>query len=137
MDSKSKATIFAIRAAVLTEYGKCPRFFKMACKYALNACKFDPNTSHWFYIYSLAMTAERHYLYSFKSCPTKYEINAIDHAIMLSCGRNTSFNYQKMKLHNDIIIYNFKNSKNQHDKYVKEKNLQENKQTVFMIRYLK
>lgn len=137
MDSKSKATVFAIRAAVLTEYGKCPRFFKMACKYAITACKLDPNTSHWFYIYSRAMTAERHYLYTFQSCPTKYEINAIEHAIMLSHGRNTSFNYQKMKLDNDTIINNYKRGKNQQDKYEKEINFKENKQIVFMIKYVK
>lgn len=136
MDLKSKATVFGIHAAVLIEYGKYHRYYKTACQCAKNACKLDPNTSHWFYIYSLAMTAERHLLCTFRSCPTKCEKNAIQQAIMLSNERNISFNYQRMKLDKDTITSIFFSSKNRFDKYILEKNHQENKQIVLMIKYV-
>lgn len=137
MDSKSKATVHAIHAAVLMEYGGNVHYFKKASKCISKACKLDPNTPHWFYIYSLTLTAERHALHSYKSCPTEYEINAIQQAIMLSDGKNVFFNYHRMTLDRDTTVHNFHNNINKRDKCAMEKNLQENKKIVQMIKYVK
>lgn len=137
MDSKSKATVHAVHAAVLIEYGGNSKYLKKASKCGSNACELDTNTSHWFYIYSLTLTAERHFLHSYKSCPTEYEINAIQQAIMLSDGKNVTFNFHRMTLDRDTTIYNFHNNTNKRDKCAMEKNVQENKKIVQMIKYVK
>lgn len=136
MDSKSRATIHAIRAAVFTEYGGSPHIFKRACDSAKKACDLDPNTSHWFYIHSVALTTQRQFLHSHKSYPTDNEINAIQQAIMLSDGKNTTFNYHRMVLDKDTAIRYYHDNKNNHDKLWIEKNLQMNKTLVQMIRYV-
>jgi len=103
MNNKSKAALYAIRAAILIEYGKSLECFKNASKYAKEACELDPKTSHWFHIYSLVLTAQRqfvhtHDLYSTERlllqknalCPTENEINlAIQQAISSCDGKNT------------------------------------------------
>ncbi|XP_025197328.1 uncharacterized protein LOC112596064 [Melanaphis sacchari] len=134
MDSKSKATVHAIRAAVFTEYGGSSHIFKRACDSARKACDLDPNTSQWFYIYSLALAAQRKFLYSHKSNPTENERNAIQHAIMLSDGNNTVFNYHRMILDRDTAIRYYHDNKNNRDKSWIEKNLQANKTIVQMIK---
>ncbi|XP_001944436.2 uncharacterized protein LOC100160066 [Acyrthosiphon pisum] len=134
MDSKSKATIHAIRAAVFTEYGGSPHIFKRACDSAKKACDLDPNTSHWFYIHSIALTTQRQFLQSHKSYPTDNEINAIQQAIMLSDGKNTAFNYHRMILDRDTAIRYYHDNKNNHDKLWIEKNRQANKTIVQMIK---
>lgn len=136
-NSRSKATVYAIRASVLTEYGGNVNYLKKACECAKKACEIDPITSHWFYIYSLALTAQRHYMHTYKSRPTENEINAIQQAIMLSDGKNTSYNYHRMTLDKDITIRNYHQSTNKYDKAVIEKNLQDNKRIVQMIKYVK
>lgn len=138
MDSKSKAAVHIIRAAVLIEYGrKNANYLKKASKFASKACELDSNTSYWFYIYSLSLTAERRLLHSYKSCPTENEINAIQQAIMLSDGRNTFYNYHRMTLDRDVTIYSFHNTLNKRDKCAMDKNIQENKKIVQMIKYVK
>lgn len=134
MDAKSKAVVHAVRAASLIEYGGNTQYFKKACDIARKACDLDPNTSYWFYIYSLALTAQRHFVQSHKSSPTENEINAIQHAIMLSDGKNTAFNYHRMTLDRDTTIRNFHNNKN--EKYTFEKNLQDNQTIVQMVKYV-
>lgn len=136
MDSKSRAAAHAIRSALLTEYGGNALNFKKACEYAKKACDLDPNTAHWFYIYSLALTAQRHFLHSIKSNPSENEIAAIQLAIRLSDGRNTFYNYHRMTLDKDITIYDYHNNINKKDKSMIEKNFQENKTIVQMIKYV-
>lgn len=134
MDSKSRASVHAIRAAVLIEYGGNIIYIKKACEMAKKACDLDPKTSEWFYIYSLALTAHRHFLLPYKSIPTENELNTIHQAILLSNGKNTLFNYHKMVLYRDTTIGNYHNNKNKNDKSMLKKNLQENKQIVHMIK---
>jgi hypothetical protein len=107
MNFKSRATINAISAAVLTEYGANNIIYlQKACNNAKIACDLDPITSHWFYTYSLALTANRQF--SHKSNPTKNEINAINQAVMLSNGENVLFNYHQLILCNYDIVRNIK-----------------------------
>lgn len=136
MDSKSRASIHAIRAAVLTEYGGNALYLKKACDCAKKACDLDPNTSHWFYVHSVVLTAQRHFLHSIKSIPSENEIDTIQQAIELSDGRNALYKYHKMTLDKDIMIYTYHNNTNKSDKLMKEKNLQENKRLVHTIKYV-
>lgn len=136
MDNRSRASAHALHAALLTEYGGNALNFKKACEYAKKACDLDPKNAHWFYIYSLALTAQRHFLHSIKSKPSENEIIAIQQAIGLSDGRNTFYNYHRMTLDKDITIYDYHNNINKKDKSMMEKNFQENKTIVQMIRYV-
>lgn len=136
MDSKSKATVNAVCAAVLTEYGGNSYIFKKACTSAKKACELDPNTSHWFYIYSLALTTQRQFLQSHKSNPSENEINTIQQAIMLSDGKNTLFNYHRMILDRDTAIRYYHDNKNKHNNSWFEKNRQANKTIVQMVKYV-
>lgn len=136
MDSKSRAAVHAVHAAILNEYVGNPTFFKKATEYAKKACDLDPNTSYWFYVYSLALTAQRHYLHTRKSKPTDGEINAIQQAILLSDGKNTHFNYHRMTLDRDTAIRFYHDNKHVKDKSVYQKNVQDNKTLVQMIKYV-
>lgn len=127
----------AIHASILTEYNGDANDYKKACECAKKACDLDPSTSHWFYIYSLALTAQRIFSQSFKSSPTENEINAIQQAVKLSGGKNILFEYKKMTLKRDSIIGNFHSNKNKNDKAVIQKNLLDNKSIVKMIKYVK
>lgn len=62
MDNKSKAAIYATHAAILIEYGENLDCFKNACEYAKKACVLDPQTSHWFHIYSLVLITQRQFV---------------------------------------------------------------------------
>lgn len=66
MDDKSKAAVHAIHAAILIEYGDDLDCFKNACEYAQKACILDPETSHWFHIYSLVLIAQRQFIHTLK-----------------------------------------------------------------------
>ncbi|XP_027854457.1 uncharacterized protein LOC114133034 [Aphis gossypii] len=133
MDSKSRAAIHAIRAAVLIEYGN-PSYLKKACETAKKACDLDPKISHWFYIHSLALTAQRQFLQSYKSVPTENEINAINQANILFNGINVLFKYHEIVLFRETTIGSFHNNKNKNDKSLIKKNLQDNKKIVKMIK---
>lgn len=104
MNSKSRASVHAIRAAVLIEYSENHVYLSKACDMAKKACDLDPKTSHWFYIHSLALTAQRQILLSHKSIPAGDEINAIHQAIVLSNGKNPLFNYHRLAM--DVIFIN-------------------------------
>ncbi|XP_029344439.1 uncharacterized protein LOC100168220 isoform X2 [Acyrthosiphon pisum] len=95
MDSKLRASIYAIHAAVLIEYGENHVYLSKACDMAKKACDLDPKTSHWYYIHSLALTAQRQLSSTHKLIPADDEINAIHQAIVLSNGRNPLFNYHR------------------------------------------
>lgn len=134
MDSKSKATVHAVRAAVFIEYGGNAHVFKRACNSAKRACDLDPNTSQWFYIYSLALTTQRQFLQSHKSNPTDNEKNAVQQAIMLSDGNNTVYNYHRMTLDRDTAIRYYHDNKNNSNKFWIEKNRQANRTIVQMVK---
>jgi len=141
MDPKSRASVYVVHAAVLIEYYENGRYLKKACEYAKKACEYakkacdlEPNTSYWFYIYSLTLTAQRK-CQSIKSNPSDMEIYAIQQAIGLSDGRNTLYNYHRMTLDKDTINNNY--HKNKNDKLMIEKNIQDNKTVVQMIKYVK
>jgi len=136
MDSKSRASVHAIRAAVLIEYGGNPIYLKKACETAKKACDLDPKTSYWFYIHSLALTAQRQFLQSQKSIPAENEMNAIQQAITLSNEKNALFHYHKMVLCRDTITGNYHNNKNKNDKSMINKNLKQNKTIVYNIKYV-
>lgn len=134
MDPKSRASVHAIRAAVLIEYGGNLIYLKKACEVAKKACDLDPKTAYWFYIYSLALTAQRQFSQSPKSTPAENEMNTIHQAIVLFNGKNALFNYHKMVLYRDTIVGNYHNNKNKNDKSFLNKNLKENKKIVHMIK---
>jgi len=136
MDSKSRATVLIIRAAILTEYGD-NTYLNKACECAKKACTLDPNTPHWFYIYSRSLTAQRHFLYTYKSCPTEFEIHAIQQANLLSNENNIYYNYQRMILNKETIVNQFHNNVNKHDKSEMDKNQQENRTIIEEIKYVK
>lgn len=122
MNNKSKAALFAIRAAILIEYGKSLECFKNASKYAKEACELDPKTSHWFHIYSLVLTAQRQFVYTHELysterlllqknmlCPTENEINlVIQRAVSSSDGKNTySVNLLILTSLNELLANEF------------------------------
>lgn len=135
MDSKSRAAVYAVHAAILNEYDGNPTF--LAPYYAKKACDLDPNTSYWFYIFSITLTAQRQYLQTRKSKPTEYELNAIQQAILLSHAKNTLYNYQRMILDRDTVINYYHNNKNKNDPLVYQKHFQDNQILVQMIKYVK
>lgn len=90
MDNKSKAAVHAIHAVILIEYSKSINCFKNACKYAKKACELDPETSHWFHIYTLVLIAQRQSALTKNLCTTDNEIHlAIHQAVMFSDGKST------------------------------------------------
>ncbi|XP_060861971.1 uncharacterized protein LOC132939002 [Metopolophium dirhodum] len=109
MDSKLRASVHAIRAAVLIEYSENLVYLSKACDMAKKACDLDPTTSHWYYIHSLALTAQRQLSSTHKLIPADDEINAIHQAIVLSNGKNPLFNYHWLVM--DDISINKENQK--------------------------
>jgi len=109
MDSKLRASVYAIRAAVLIEYGENLVYLSKACDMAKKACDLDPKTSHWYYIHSLALTVQRQLSLTRKLIPSDDEINAIHQAIVLSNGKNPLFNYHRLVM--DDISINKENQK--------------------------
>jgi len=139
MDSKSRASVHAIRAAVLIEYGDNLLYFTKACDMAKKACHLDRKTSQWFYIHSLALTAQRHFSNSHdKSIPANDEIKAIHQAILLSNRKNPLFVYHKLVIDRDSAVGNFYKNKNKiKDKSIFQKYLQGNRNTADMVKYVK
>lgn len=121
---------------MLTEYGRNASSYKKACYLANKACILDPYSPHWFYIYAIVLSAQRKFLLTYKSSSTENEINAIQHAIMLSDGKNTVFNYHRMLLDRDTAIRNYHNNINIKNKDVIENNLKANMTIVKMIKYV-
>lgn len=127
MDNKSKAAVYAIRAALLTEYGKSLECFKNASKYAKKACELDPKTSYWLHIYLLVLTAQRQFVYTHELysteikllqknnlCPTENEINlAIQRAVNFSDAKNTSsVNLLVISTLNELLANEFQVAQN-------------------------
>lgn len=103
MNSKSKAAVYAIRATFCMEIGG--KELENVVQYAKEACDLDPDTPQWHYFHSLAMTAQRQYLHTNKSCPTETEFDAIQHAIILANEPNAYFNLHRMILMTNKILY--------------------------------
>lgn len=104
MDSKSISSIYAIRSAVCIEVGG--QALQTAVQYAKKACELDSDYAYWSYFYSVAMTAQRQYQNTNKSCPTEDEFDAIQHAIILTTQPNPYFNFHRMNLLHNKILYN-------------------------------
>lgn len=103
MNFKSRAAVYAIHAAVYIEIGGTK--LQNVVQYAKRACDLDSETAQWQYIYSVSLTAQRQYLMSNKSCPTASEFDAIQHAIILSNQPNPNFNFHRVHLMINQILY--------------------------------
>jgi len=105
LDTKSRAAVYATQAAIYIEIGG--KLLQKAVENAKYACDLDSDTAYWYYIYSIAMTAQRQYQYSCKSTPTVAEFDAIQHAIILAHEPNPYFNFHRMNLMNNKILYHY------------------------------
>lgn len=103
LNSRSRAAVYAIRSAVCIEIGG--ESLRNAVQYAKKACALDSDTAHWNYFHSVAMTSQRQYQNTCKSCPTEAEFDAIQHAIILSNEPNPYFNFHRMVLIENKILY--------------------------------
>lgn len=135
----SKATVYAVQAAVLIEYGYTEHYFKKAIECINIACDLDPNIPYWFYLHSLVLRAYRQFLLTNKSCPSQDERNSIQRAILLSNVQNIYFRYHEITLFKDTILYDFHQNKNEINKckMLKEKHLCKEKKIILMIKYIK
>lgn len=106
----SRAAVHAIHAAVCIEIGG--EALQNAVKYAKQACDLDSDTAYWHYFHSVALTAQRQYLNTYKSCPTEVEFDAIQHAIVLVNEPNPYFNFHRMNLLQNKILYYYYDSDN-------------------------
>lgn len=105
MDAKSRAAIYAIRAAICVEIGG--KSSKNAVHYAQKACDLDSDTAYWKYFHSVALTAQRQYISTCKSCPTESEFDAIQYAIILVNEPNPYFNFHRMNLMKNKLLYRY------------------------------
>ncbi|XP_026823304.1 uncharacterized protein LOC113561210 [Rhopalosiphum maidis] len=105
LDSKSRAAINALHAAVCIEIGG--KSLQNVVQYAKTACELDPDTVQWNYFLSVAMTAQRQYLNTNISCPTNTEFDSIQQAIILSNEPNPYFNFHRMHLMTNKILYHY------------------------------
>jgi len=105
LDSKSRAAINAIRAAVCIDIGG--QSLQNVVQYAKTACELDPDTVQWNYFLSVAMTAQRQFLNTNISCPTNEEFDSIQQAVILSNEPNPYFNFHRMHLMTNKILYHY------------------------------
>lgn len=105
MNCKSRAAVYGIHAAVCIEIGG--EALQNAVHYAKHACELDSNSAYWNYFHSIALTAHRQYLETYKSCPTEVEFDAIQHAIILVNEPNPYFNLHRMNLLKNKILYHY------------------------------
>lgn len=130
LEYKSKATVYAIQAAVLIEYGRNENYFKKAIECVKMACDLNQTNSYWPYLHSLVLRAQRHFLNTYKSCPTINEKNAIEAAIALS-DQNVYIKYHKIILIKDEFLHNYHKNKNNFDS---DKHLFYEEKIVLMIK---
>lgn len=134
LNHESKAAVYAIKAAVLIEYGDDEDDFEKAVKCTTLACDFNPTGAYWFYFHSLAQTACRNHKRASHSCPSKNEMDAIQQAIFLSnTSQNPIIMYHEIILFNDITLSNFHSNKNNED----IQHLRNTKKLVQMIKYIR
>jgi len=105
LNSKSRAAVNALHAAVCLEIGG--KSLQNIVQYAKTACELDPDTVQWKYYLSIAMTAQRQYLSTNISCPTEDEFDYIQQAIILSNEPNPYFNFHRMHLMTNKILYHY------------------------------
>jgi len=108
LNSKSRAAVNALRAAVCLEIGG--KSLQNIVQYAKTACELDPDTVQWKYYLSIAMTAQRQYLNTNISCPAEDEFDSIQQAIILSNEPNPYFNFHRMHLMTNKILYHHQNN---------------------------
>lgn len=99
--------MLAIQSAVFIEYGNNEDHLKKAVECGKMACASNPTNAYWFYCHSLALTAYRRFLQTFKSTPNKNEMNAIQEAITKSNIQNPNIKYHEIILFKDTVLHNF------------------------------
>lgn len=134
MNSKSRAAVYAVHAAIYIEIGG--KTLQNVVLYAQKACDLDSETAQWQYIYSVALTAQRQYIMTNKSCPTASEFDAIQHAIILSHQPNPNFNFHRVHLMTNKILYHYHFDKSKINTRAPEKIKQEFYNIVELIKYL-
>lgn len=107
MKSTFKAALYAIEAAVLIEYGYNENCFEKAEECAKKACDLNPLNYYWFYLQSLVLKTKRHFLQTYKSCPTIDEKNGIEKSIKLANVQNLFIRYHEITLCKETAFYNF------------------------------
>ncbi|XP_025200273.1 uncharacterized protein LOC112598130 [Melanaphis sacchari] len=105
LDSKSRAAINALHAAICIDIGG--KSLQNVVQYAKTACELDPDNVQWNYFLSIAMTAQRQYLNTNISCPTDDEFDSIQQAVILSNEPNPYFNFHRMHLMINKILYHY------------------------------
>lgn len=110
LDSKSRAAVNALHAVVCLDIGG--KSMKNVVQYAKTACELDPDTVQWNYYLAIAMTAQRQYLNSNISCPTEDEFDSIQQAVILSNEPNPYFNFHRMHLMTNKILYHYHHDNN-------------------------
>ncbi|CAI6362031.1 unnamed protein product [Macrosiphum euphorbiae] len=110
LDSKSRAAVNALHSAVCLEIGG--KSLHNVVQYAKTACELDPDTVQWNYYLSVAMTAQRQYLNTNISCPTEDEFDSIQQAVLLSNEPNPYFNFHRMHLMTNKILYHYHHDNN-------------------------
>lgn len=133
---KSKSAVYAIEAAVLIEYGGNKDYFQKAVECAQNACDLYPSNSYWFYLYALILKTQRHFLQTYKSCPTVDEKNAIELSIILSDFQNLFIRYHEIILFRETILYNFYKNISKKNELPKTVHMNDFNQIVNMIKYV-
>lgn len=123
LDSKSRAAVNALHAAVCLEIGG--KSLQNVVQYAKIACELDPDTVQWNYYLSIVMTAQRQYLNTNISCPTEDEFDSIQQAVILSNEPNPYYHFHRMHLMTNKILYHYhhdnNNSKSNENKNTLEK----------------
>ncbi|XP_027838354.2 uncharacterized protein LOC114120598 [Aphis gossypii] len=134
LDSKSRAAINAIRTAVCIDIGG--QSLQNVVQYAKTACELDPDTMQWNYFLSIAMTAQRQYLNTNISCPTNEEFDSIQQAIILSNEPNPYFNFHRMHLMTNKILYHYHIDDNRRKSIRNENKLEKIKKDFLNIKEL-
>lgn len=107
MSPKSRAAVYAVRAAVCVEYGG-DETLNDAVEYATRACDLDPDTAQWSYYRSVSLTAQRQHLHTCKSCPADAEFDAVQRAIISANVPDAYYNFHRMVLIKNKILYRYR-----------------------------
>jgi len=104
---KSRAAVYAVRAAVCVEYGG-GETLDDAVEYATMACDLDPDTAQWSYYRSVSLTARRQHAHTCRSCPADAEFDAVQRAIITASAPNAYYNFHRMALMKNKMLYRYR-----------------------------
>lgn len=131
LNVKSRAAVNALHAVVCIDIGG--KVLRNVVQYAKTACELDPDTVQWNYFLSIAMTAQRQYLNTNISCPTDAEFDSIQQAIILSNEPNPYFNFHRMHLMTNKILYHYHLDSNKNENYENKNALEKIKKDFLNI----